>query len=171
MTTTPVPARAAPEPSRRLIQSAIEYDAGVTALIERAHRDLAIVDPDGLQLHLNSLARITALEAFLRQSPTNEITIVLRRIEHVATECPRLIEVLRRVGVRMRIHSAIGDAARTQDCFVIADELHCVRRPVATQARGVMIEHDAAEIALQRERFGQILASSEVAVSATTLGL
>lgn len=132
---------------------------------------MAIVDPDGLQLRLNTAARIAALQAFLRLSPTNEITIVLRRIEHVATECPRLIEMLRRAGERLRIHRATGDAARTQDCFVIADALHCVRRPVAAQPRGVVIEDDAAEIALQRERFGQILASSEVAVSATTLGL
>jgi hypothetical protein len=159
------------EPRRTLITSYREYDEGVDALLTRARRHLAIFDPDARRLHLNERTRIESLEQFLRGTPTTSIEIVLHATSYVERECPRLIDLLRFAGDRMRIHRAVGDAARAQDCFVIADESHCVRRPVAAQSRGVIIEDDAREVALQRERFAQILASAELAVSATTLGL
>jgi hypothetical protein len=57
-----------------------------------------------------------------------------------------------------------------QDCFVLADMEHFVRRPVAAQpAASTLNEYQDAR--LMRERFDEIWQSSVPAIPATTLGL
>jgi hypothetical protein len=65
----------------------------------------------------------------------------------------------------------VGDAAKVQDCFVLADGEHLVRRPVTAQSRGVLVIGDPKECQPMRERFDEIWESSEPAVSANTTGL
>ncbi len=64
-----------------------------------------------------------------------------------------------------------GDAAKVQDCFVLADGDHLVRRPVRTQPRGVLVLNDPKECQPMRERFDEIWESSLPGVSAITTGL
>ena len=58
-----------------------------------------------------------------------------------------------------------------QDCFVLADMEHFVRRPVAAQSRGVFTLNEYQDARLMRERFDEIWQSSVPAIPATTLGL
>jgi hypothetical protein len=58
-----------------------------------------------------------------------------------------------------------------QDCFVLADGEHLVRRPVTAQPRGVLVIGDPKECQPMRERFDQIWESSIPSVSANTTGL
>ena len=64
-----------------------------------------------------------------------------------------------------------GDAAKVQDCFVLADGNHLVRRPVTRQPRGVLVINDPKECQPMRERFDEIWESSVPAVSVNTTGL
>ena len=64
-----------------------------------------------------------------------------------------------------------GEAARVQDRFVLADENHVLRRPVATQSRGVVLLDDEHEGHAMRLRFDEIWGSAIPAVSATKIGL
>jgi len=89
----------------------------------------------------------------------------------VSKHCPRLIALLGIHASSIFIYQTIGDAAKVQDCFVLADTDHLVRRPVTTQPRGVLVIGDPRECQPMRERFDEIWESSIPAVSANTTGL
>lgn len=160
-----------PTPSRRLITTRREYQGAVTSLIDEAYMTLHVFDADGRDLELNSRDRIERLAAFLQRFPQAKLAIVVHTIEHLERQCPRLIELLRRHGAQISILRTEGEAVRAQDAFVIADDRHLVRRPVHAQPRGVYLRDDAPEAQRMRERFDQILESSTIALTATTLGL
>ena len=71
----------------------------------------------------------------------------------------------------IRILRTQGDAAKVQDCFVLADDNHLVRRPVTTQPRGVLVINDPKECQPMRERFDEIWESCVPGVSVNTTGL
>jgi hypothetical protein len=71
----------------------------------------------------------------------------------------------------IRIFRTQGDAAKVQDCFVLADGDHLVRRPVTTQPRGVLVINDPKDCQPMRERFDEIWESSVPEVSVNTTGL
>ena len=71
----------------------------------------------------------------------------------------------------MRIHQTEGEAVKAQDCFVLADDSHLVRRSVAKQARGVLVLHDPKDCGSIRDRFDEIWQSSVASVSPSTTGL
>jgi hypothetical protein len=158
-------------PQRILLGRRSEYADGFGRLLQLARRELRIFDQDLSELEMNSLPRIEMLAQFLRESRTRKIYIALHELEHVATRCPRLIKLLGSYTPAMFIYKTQGDAAKVQDCFVLADGEHLVRRPVRTQARGVLVLNDPKEGQPMRERFDAIWESSEPGVSANTTGL
>ena len=92
-------------------------------------------------------------------------------VEHVTKRCPRLITLMGSYTSALLIFQTRGEAAKVQDCFVLADGDHLVRRPVRTQARGVLVTNDPKECQPMRERFDEIWESSLPGVSAITTGL
>lgn len=163
------PERAVPE--RISIATRREYLDAFDALLAGAQRELYLFDPDLEQLQLNASARSEALAAFLRRSALTRLHIVVHDDKHLAHHCPRLADLIALFSTNVAIRRTDGDAARAQDCFVIADAADCVRRPVAAQLRGVIIRNDPNEAALMLERFGQIWDSSIPAAPPTTIGI
>lgn len=157
--------------SRQLLTTRNEYREAVDMLIGAACHDLRIFDADAADLAFNDPARIGQLAGLLRRSRSNRLYIVVHSPGHLSGQCPRLIELLRHNSDRISIYRTGGDAERAEDCFVLADDLHIVRRRVQAQPRGVLIRNDPREAAMMRERFDQIQESSVSAISATTLGL
>ena len=84
---------------------------------------------------------------------------------------PRLVALLGTFSGRILINRTLGEAARVQDCFILADKVHVLRRPVATQGRGVFILNDPRECLGMLGRFEEIWGSSEPGVSANSTGL
>ncbi|MFO1364562.1 MAG: hypothetical protein U1F45_19235 [Burkholderiales bacterium] len=160
-----------PQPRRELLTSRRQYLEAFDGLLALVRRELRVFDPDGMQLELNSPARSAALRQFLLASPDNRLFVVVHDPEHIKRSCPRMLDCLRDFSTAIAIHQSEGEAARAQDCFVLADGEHFVRRPVAAQPRGVYALSDRREAHLMRERFDEIWQSSVPAVSATTLGL
>jgi len=160
-----------PEPQRSLITTRTDYLAAVTLMLERAQRELRIFDPDLSELDFNAPPRIDALRRFLSAGRTHRLCIALHDVEHVSTRCPRLIELLRIFPSTLIIYRTEGEAARAQDRFVLADDAHFVRRPVAAQGRGVVVQDDPHEAQGMLLRFDEIWESSLPAVSAATSGL
>jgi hypothetical protein len=158
-------------PQRILLDRKSEYLEGFGKLLQLARRELRIFDQDLSELEMNSLSRIETLARFLRESRTHCIYIALHDVEHVAKRCPRLIPLLSSHPAAMFVHKTEGDAARVQDCFVLADGEHFVRRPVRSQPRGVLVLNDPKDSQPMRERFDAIWESSELGVSANTTGL
>jgi hypothetical protein len=123
------------------------------------------------ELDFNGEHRIAALRHVLSGGRMHRVYIALHDVEHVTTRCPRLIELLLIYPSGLFIFRTEGEAARAQDRFVLADESHVVRRPVATQTRGAVLLHDLLEGHAMRLRFDEIWESSTPAVSATKIGL
>ncbi|HKY01360.1 MAG TPA: hypothetical protein VJM53_02285 [Burkholderiales bacterium] len=156
---------------RRLISSRSEYLEAADALYELAQRELCIFDPDLEMLALNALSRAGTLRTFLTGGPDNRVRIALHDPAHAQQACPRLIELLRDFSPRVQIYRTEGVAANAQDRFILADQLHFVRRPVAEQSRGVFGLHQTQDARLLQERFEEIWVLSVEAVAANTLGL
>ncbi|MGB5082761.1 MAG: hypothetical protein WBO23_18695 [Burkholderiales bacterium] len=158
-------------PQRRLITTRSEYLEGFSTLLRIARRDLRIFDPDLSQLDINSARRIELLTRFLRESLARRVLVALHDAEHVTRRCPRLLSQLGSYSGRIAINLTEGDAAKVQDCFVLADGEHLIRRPVTAQPRGVLVTDDPKECQPMLERFGEIWESSSPGVSANTTGL
>ena len=162
---------ATPGPHYRLITSTKEYLEASTQLIANAERTLCIFDPDGQQLGFGTPAVCEQLRAFVSQGIDRRLNIVVHALEHLSQSSSRFLALLQMYPDRIIVNRTDGDGLRAEDCFVVADEIHCVRRPVAAQRRGAVIEHDSAEVARQLERFAEIWTSAVPGLTATTLGL
>jgi hypothetical protein len=159
------------QPERHLFTSRAEYVTGFEQVLSLAHHELRIFDPDLSQLPLNTPGTLDVLRDFLTRRRENKVYIALHHPDLVARRMPRLMDLLAMFGANLLIHQTEGDAARVQDCFVLADHHHFVRRLVWTQPRGVLVLNDQKEAHKMLERFGEIWQSSVPAVSASTSGL
>ena len=158
-------------PERILLQARSDYLEGFNRLLGLARRDLRIFDPDLSELEMNSTNRVETLTRFLRESRTRRIYVALHDVEHVTKRCPRLITLMGSYTSAIFIFQTHGEAAKVQDCFVLADGDHLLRRPVTTQPRGVLVINDPKECQPMRERFDEIWESSLPTVSVNTTGL
>ena len=159
------------EPTRHLLTSRAEYTAAFNQVLGLVRHELRIFDPDLTQLPLASAATLNTLRDFLSRRRDNRIYIALHNPDLVARRMPRLMSLLGIFSEKISINQTEGDAARAQDCFVLADHHHFVRRRVWAQARGVLVLNDEKEAHKMRERFDEIWQSSLPAVSATSSGL
>ena len=158
-------------PERTLLARKREYREGFDRLLGLAQRELRVFDADLSELRIDAPRRIEVLRQFLLKSPSNRLYIALHDPEFVKRYCPRLLMLLGTFSGKMFVHRVHGDAARVQDCFVLCDSVHVVRRVVRNQARGVLLLNDFKEAHAMRERFNEIWESSVTSVSANTVGL
>ena len=161
----------APQPERLLLSTRAEYLEALERLIVLAERELRIFDADLFHLKLDSPRTHDLLRQFLLRSRDNRLYIAVHDIEYLRNYCPRLLKLLRMFSDRMFIRQTTGDAARVQDCLVLADRRHFVRRPVQAQPRAALRLHDEQESQGIHLRFSEIWESSLPAVPATTSGL
>lgn len=164
-------AKIIPQPRRELLGSRRQYLDAFDALLATARCELRIFDPDCAQLELNAPERNAVLRRFLLASRDNRLYVAVHDPEHLRRGCPRMLDIVRDFSFAIAIHQTEGEAARVQDCFVLADMEHFLRRPVAARPRGVYVVNEYKDARLMRERFDEIWQSSVPAVSATTLGL
>lgn len=162
---------APPRPVRFILSLRKEYLEAFDHLAGLAQRELRIFDPDCFHLQINSPHRCELLRAFLARSRNNRLYLALHDTDYVRNNCPRTMSLLRQFSDRMFIHQTQGEAARVQDCLVLADKLHFVRRPVHAQPRGAFALYDGEQSQGMYLRFSEIWETSFTAVSATTSGL
>jgi hypothetical protein len=158
-------------PQRTLLATRREYLAGLERLLGLAARELRIFDPDLAEPDLNAAPRIAHLRDFLHASPTRRLYIAVHDTDFVSRRCPRVLALLGSFPRQMFIHQTEGEARKAQDCFAAADDRHLVRRPVAAQARGILVLHDPRDCGPILDRFQEIWESSAPTVSANVTGL
>jgi hypothetical protein len=158
-------------PERTLLATRREYLEGLERLLGLASRELRIFDPDLSELGLNAEPKIARLRDFLHASRTHELYIALHETDFVTRRCPRLLTLLGSFPRQMFVHQTEGEARKAQDCFVVADDRHLVRRPVALQPRGVLVLDDPKDCGSIRDRFQEIWESSAPTVSPSVTGL
>jgi hypothetical protein len=159
------------EPERRIITLRSEYAAAVGTLLPMAQRELRIFDPDLANLGLHTEESVRLLRALLIANRHNRVFIALHRTDFVARRASRLVDLLGMFSASIFVHQTVDDAAIVEDCFVLCDEDHFVRRAVAAQPRGAVYLNDPREARGMRERFDQIWEKSFLAVTATQIGL
>lgn len=158
-------------PQRTLLATRREYLDGAERLLGLMRHELRVFDPDLADLGLNGAARIAQLRGFLHANPTRRLYVAVHDTGFVIRQCPRLLALLGSFPRQMFVHQTLGEALKAQDCFVIADDRHLVRRPVAAQPRGVLVLHDPVDVGSIRDRFQEIWDSSTPTVSPTVTGL
>jgi hypothetical protein len=158
-------------PQRTLLATRREYLDGMERLLGLVQRELRIFDPDLAELGLNAAPRIDRLRGFLHGSRTHRLYIAVHETGFVTRHCPRMLSLLGSFPRQMLIHQTLGEALKAQDCFVIADDRHLVRRPVAAQPRGVLVLDEPVDCGSIRDRFEEIWESSTPTVSPSVTGL
>ncbi|HJS37960.1 MAG TPA: hypothetical protein VJ789_07520 [Burkholderiales bacterium] len=161
----------APQTEYLQFDSEAVFQQSVDRLLAAPGRELRIFDPDLQALRLNDAARIERLKAFLAASRTRRLYMVVHDIDHVTRQCPRLMSLLARYAHAMQIHRTHEEIRNLQDSFLVLDQNHYLRRPVAQFFRGALGLHDDTEALAMRGRFQEIWSASYPAVSGTTLGL
>ncbi len=159
------------QPQRTLIASRREYVEAAERLLGLAQRELRVFDPDLADLDFNARASIEALRRLLSGGRMHRVYVALHDVEYVKTRCPRLLDLIATFPTALLVFRTEGEATKAQDRFVLADETHFVRCPVAAQPRGVILVDDPMEAHAMRQRFDEIWESSVPAVSSTNLGL
>jgi hypothetical protein len=157
--------------ARQLLATHADYVQCFDLLLALTTRELRIFDPTLAQLELDAPARAAQLEELLRQSPQARMMIALHDPALLLARMPRMRRLCALFSPQIAIRQTFADAARAQDCFVVADLEHMVRRPVASQPRGVFLCGEPQEAALYRERFDAIWECAAPAAPVTTLGL
>ena len=71
----------------------------------------------------------------------------------------------------MQINCTHEEIRSIQDSFLVIDQQHYLRRPVAQFFRGALGLHDETEALAMRARFMEIWSASFPGVASTTLGL
>ncbi len=160
-----------PEPKRVLLSTRREYLDALERVIGMAQRELRIFDADFSELKIDSPRTHALVHDFLLRHRDNRLYIAVHDADYIRNCCPRLLDLLRQFSDRMFIHQTQGEAARIQDCLVLADRQHFVRRPVQAQPRAALRLDDEQEGRGIYLRFSEIWDSSFPAVSATTSGL
>jgi hypothetical protein len=160
-----------PQPERCALATRKEYRDALARLIALAQRELRIFDADLSDLEIDSPRTYDLLRAFMLRARGNRLYIAVHDVRYIRNFCPRLLHLLRQFSDRMFIHQTQGQATGAQDSLVVADKLHCVRRPVQAQPRATLRLYDDQESQGMHLRFAEIWDDSVPAVSATTSGL
>ncbi len=161
---------APPKPEYALFNGEAEFQQAVDRLLEQRGRELRIFDPNLAALRVNSPARVAQLEAFLRESRTRRLHIVVHSTDHLTRECPRMMDFIKRFGHAIQVNRTHEEIQELQDAFLVLDAAHYVRRPVAAFYRGAVGLNDDADALLMRARFLEIWAASYTGVAGTPAG-
>ena len=160
-----------PAPQRRLLTSRADFATALDEVICMATRNLRIFDPTGRDFGFNSLQREEQLRKFLLNSRNSRLMISVHDTTHITIDSPRLMRLLRQFSHAISIYRTNEAIRKIEDVLVIADDLHCIRKPHAERPNGVVHLHDRAETHGWLNRFNDIWDQSTPSVSATTIGL
>ena len=160
-----------PNPEYVRFEGEPDFQKAVELFLGQSGREMRIFDPDLKALRLNSPARISQLESFLRVSRTRKIYMVVHNIDHLTRHCPRMLGLLRLFNHVIQINRTHEEIGKLQDAFMVLDAQHYLRRPVAEQLRGAIGLNDDTEALSMRSRFQEIWSASYPGVSGTTVGL
>ena len=162
---------AAPQTEYQPFDGEAAFQQAVDRLLAAPGRELRIFDPNLAALRLNEPERIERLKAFLLASRTRRLFVALHDPDHVTRECPRMMALLARFAHAIQVNRTHEEIRNLQDSFLVLDQSHYLRRPVAQFYRGALGLHDEAEALAMRARFQEIWVASFPGVSASTLGL
>ena len=160
-----------PQTEYAQFETEAEFQQAVDRLLAAQGRELRIFDPDLSALRLNTVQRVEQLRQFLAASRTRRLYIAVHDPDHLTKYCPRMMALLARFAHAIQVNCTHEEIRDLQDSFLVLDQSHYLRRPVAQQFRGALGLHDDTEALVMRARFMEIWSASFAGVAGTTLGL
>ncbi len=157
-------------PEKTNFTSKRQYDEFIDEVVGLAQHEVRIFEQQ-LGTSYNASARHEAFRQFLLASRRNKIRIVVHDVSTIDRFCPRMKQLLGAFSHAVSIHETQSQAKGVYDPFVVADELHSVRRFHFDDLRGLFAKNDPIEAATLVERFEEIWEVSTPAVTVNTLGL
>jgi len=147
------------------------FEGAINLIIGYAERELLIFDSGLMNGGYGSLRRAELLQQFLAKHRGSRLTLLLHHTDHLVQRCPRLMHLLKLFSHSIAVYKTGEEALVAQDSFVLADGVHYLHRFHVDHARfRYELDNPSAAQPLQ-ERFGQIMETSTLGLSATTLGL
>ena len=160
-----------PQTEYAQFETEAEFQGALDRLLAAPGRELRIFDPDLSALRLDAAQRVEQLRSFLAASRTRRIYIAVHDPDHVTRYCPRMMALLARFAHAIQVICTHEEIRSIQDSFLVLDQSHYLRRPVAHLYRGALGLHDETEALGMRARFAEIWSASFPGVAGTTLGL
>lgn len=160
-----------PQTEYQQFETEADFQHALDRLLAAPGRELRVFDPDLQALRLNTAARVEQLARFLAASRTRRIYVAVHDPDHLTKYCPRMMALLARYAHAIQVNRTHEEIRSIQDSFLVIDQQHYLRRPVAQLFRGALGLHDEAEALAMRARFMEIWAASFPGVASTTLGL
>lgn len=161
----------APQTEYRQFETEADFQQALDRLLAAQGRELRIFDPDLAALRLNTPQRVAQLQQFLAASRTRRLYVAVHDPEHLTRFCPRMMALLARYAHAIQVNCTHEEIRNLQDSFLVLDQSHYVRRPVAQIFRGALGLYDETEALAMRSRFTEIWSASFPGVSPSTLGL
>jgi len=162
---------AAPQTEYVQFDTEAEFQQALDRLLAAQGRELRIFDPDLSALCLNTAQRVEQLRQFLAASRTRRLYVAVHDPDYLTKYCPRMMALLARFAHAIQVNCTHEEIRNLQDSFLVLDQAHYLRRPVALQFRGALGLHDDTEALTMRARFMEIWSASFPGVASTTLGL
>lgn len=147
------------------------YNEAIKLIIQSAKHELLIFDQDLKLGGFSSPAIYELLQQFLSQQITSSLSIILQDSAHFQDQCPRLLNLLKLFGHKMRVHVTNQSAKHAKDCFILADGKHYIKRIHIDQARFKYAFDDMATVKALNTRFDELNEAIQDTVSTTPLGL
>ena len=148
-----------------------DFQQAVDRLLAAPGREMRIFDPDLSALRLNTAQRVEQFRRLLAASRTRRLYIAVHDPDNLTKYCPRMMALLARFAHAIQVNCTHEEIRNLQDSFLVLDQAHYLRRPVALQFRGALGLHDDTEALAMRARFMEIWSASFPGVAGTTLGL
>lgn len=155
----------------RQISGIAESRAAIEEVIAAARTTLSIFDYTLEHRGFTDPARIAKLRHFLLAGRAHRLRIALHDPDQLPRREPRLVNLLRELPGSVAIHRTLGQARNATDPFVLADDHSVWHQLHRDQPPAIVALHSPADAYPLRERFEEIWALSEVAISASTVGL
>ncbi len=147
------------------------YTAALNLVIAAAKHELLIFDEDFSKGDYASRNRFELVRAFLAKGRQNLLMLVLHDTTYFTQYCPLLHGLLETYGHVMTVYETNDQAKVAKDCFVIADQMHYLRRFHIAQARFKYAFNDAETANMLNMRFNELLQATSRHISITNLGL
>ncbi len=159
-----------PEPRHERIDTRAGLEAGIAQVLPLARRRI-LVFARSLGHEWNQDLRVDTLRRFCLDSRRNQARILVHDPQPAYRNCPRLLGLLRQFSHVVAIHETHYQAKGVYDPFVLAEDRHYLHRFHFDQPQGILGLEDPIGAKPLLDRFEELWANSEPAISATTLGL
>jgi hypothetical protein len=146
----------------------------ISDVVAGAKREIRIFDTSATSLRergFGSPERIGEIRQLLLANRQHRLRIVLHETRGMECELPRLINLLATLAPQIQIHRSTTAARDLHDVLLIADDVHCWRKPHCGHPRSIVTLNDPLATQPFLERFDEIWQHSELAVGGETSGL